>query len=138
VVKAYASVRRAVEDGLADTLDFLQRLVRTPSLLGNEEEAQHLVEERSGQEPAAEHRARPDRRGEGKRHEVARRPATAPAPEEGDDLSIKRASRRTEESLIRRALAKTGGNRTRAAELLEISHRALLYKIKDNRLDEAS
>ena len=33
--------------------------------------------------------------------------------------------------LIRRALEKTGGNRTRAAELLEISHRALLYKIKE-------
>ena len=33
--------------------------------------------------------------------------------------------------LIRRALEKTKGNRTRAAELLEISHRALLYKIKD-------
>lgn len=46
MVKAYASLRRAVEDGLADTLDFLQRLVRTPSLLGNEEEAQQLVEER--------------------------------------------------------------------------------------------
>ena len=60
-----------------------------------------------------------------------RRSSVAPAPEEGDDLSIKRASRRTEESLIRRALAKTGGNRTRAAELLEISHRALLYKIKE-------
>jgi two-component system response regulator AtoC len=48
-----------------------------------------------------------------------------------DDLSIKRASRRSEESLIRRALQKTRGNRTRAAELLEISHRALLYKIKE-------
>ena len=48
-----------------------------------------------------------------------------------DDLSIKRASRRSEEDLIRRALARTGGNRTRAAELLEISHRALLYKIKE-------
>jgi two-component system response regulator AtoC len=48
-----------------------------------------------------------------------------------DDLSIKRASRRAEEDLIRRALARTGGNRTRAAELLEISHRALLYKIKE-------
>jgi two-component system response regulator AtoC len=47
------------------------------------------------------------------------------------DLSIKRASRRAEEELIRRALAKTAGNRTRAAELLEISHRALLYKIKE-------
>jgi two-component system response regulator AtoC len=47
------------------------------------------------------------------------------------DLSIKRAARRTEESLIRRALARTEGNRTRAAELLEISPRALLYKIKE-------
>jgi two-component system response regulator AtoC len=47
------------------------------------------------------------------------------------DLSIKRAARRAEEELIRRALAQTGGNRTRAAELLEISHRALLYKIKE-------
>jgi len=33
--------------------------------------------------------------------------------------------------LIRRALQKTRGNRTRAADLLEISHRALLYKLKD-------
>ena len=47
------------------------------------------------------------------------------------DLSIKRASRRSEETLIRRALERTKGNRTRAAELLEISHRALLYKIRE-------
>jgi two-component system response regulator AtoC len=53
-----------------------------------------------------------------------------PAPI-SEDLSIKRASRRSEEDLIRRALTVTDGNRTRAAELLEISHRALLYKIKD-------
>ena len=33
--------------------------------------------------------------------------------------------------LICCALQKTKGNRTRAADLLEISHRALLYKIKD-------
>ncbi|MND08210.1 acetoacetate metabolism regulatory protein AtoC [compost metagenome] len=50
------------------------------------------------------------------------------------DLSIKKASRVIEESLIRRALDKTGGNRTAAAKLLEISHRALLYKIKDYRV----
>jgi two-component system, NtrC family, response regulator AtoC len=53
------------------------------------------------------------------------------ASESSDDLSIKRASRRSEEALIRRALLRTRGNRTRAAELLEISHRALLYKIKE-------
>ncbi|MBL8683744.1 MAG: sigma-54-dependent Fis family transcriptional regulator [Myxococcales bacterium] len=47
------------------------------------------------------------------------------------DLSVKRTTRVIEEILIRRALEKTKGNRTRAAELLEISHRALLYKIKE-------
>jgi two-component system response regulator AtoC len=47
------------------------------------------------------------------------------------DLSIKRTMRAIEEVLIRRALEKTKGNRTRAADLLEISHRALLYKIKE-------
>jgi two-component system response regulator AtoC len=53
------------------------------------------------------------------------------------DLSIKRTLRRTEEELIRRALARTNGNRTRAAELLEISHRALLYKIKEYKIGPA-
>jgi two-component system, NtrC family, response regulator AtoC len=48
-----------------------------------------------------------------------------------DDLSIKKAIHTIERELIRRSLVKTNGNRTRAAELLEISHRALLYKIKE-------
>ena len=47
------------------------------------------------------------------------------------ELSIKKTGRFMEETLIRRALEKTGGNRTAASKLLEISHRALLYKIKD-------
>jgi len=47
------------------------------------------------------------------------------------DLSVKKTVRIIEEELIRRALGQTGGNRTAAARLLEISHRALLYKIKD-------
>ena len=47
------------------------------------------------------------------------------------ELSIKVMSRRLEESLIRRALEKTGGNRTHAAKILEISHRTLLYKLKE-------
>ena len=47
------------------------------------------------------------------------------------ELSIKRATRVLEAELIRKALKKTGGNRTKAAEVLEISHRALLYKIKE-------
>ncbi len=51
------------------------------------------------------------------------------------ELSIKKTSRVIEEVLIRRALQQTKGNRTRAAQLLEISHRALLYKIKDYQID---
>jgi two-component system response regulator AtoC len=50
------------------------------------------------------------------------------------ELSIKKTTQAIEEILIRRALQKTKGNRTRAAEVLEISHRALLYKIKDYKI----
>lgn len=46
-------------------------------------------------------------------------------------LSIKRGVRILELDLIQRALRETAGNRTKAAVLLEISHRALLYKIKE-------
>lgn len=53
----------------------------------------------------------------------------------GENLSIKQAERELEISLIRRALAKTGGNRTHAAKVLEISHRALLYKMKEYGLE---
>jgi acetylornithine deacetylase len=45
-VRSSDSIRRAVERGLADTIAFLQELVRTPSLLGDEEPAQQLVEKR--------------------------------------------------------------------------------------------
>jgi two-component system, NtrC family, response regulator AtoC len=52
------------------------------------------------------------------------------------ELSVKKTTRIIEEILIRRALQKTKGNRTRAAEILEISHRALLYKIKDYKITD--
>jgi len=57
-------------------------------------------------------------------------PAALAAGEDAT-LSVKRGTRALEERLIRAALERTGGNRTRAAELLELSYRALLYKIKD-------
>ena len=47
------------------------------------------------------------------------------------DLSVKRAGRALERELILRALEQTDGNRTHAAKLLDLSHRALLYKIKE-------
>ncbi len=60
-------------------------------------------------------------------------PPAAVLPE--GTLSIKRATRAVEEQLIRRALEQTNGNRTRAAELLDLSYRALLYKIKEYGID---
>jgi two-component system response regulator AtoC len=50
---------------------------------------------------------------------------------DNDNLSIKQRAAALEVDLIQRALAKTGGNRTHAAKILEISHRALLYKLKE-------
>jgi two-component system response regulator AtoC len=47
------------------------------------------------------------------------------------EYSIKKGSKMLETNLIKKALKKTKGNHTHAARLLEISHRALLYKIKE-------
>jgi two-component system response regulator AtoC len=55
--------------------------------------------------------------------------ATASRP---TDYSLRRARRLVEVEAIQRALRATGGNRTHAARLLEISHRALLYKLKEH------
>ena len=52
-----------------------------------------------------------------------------------DELSIKKHSAQMERRLIKRALELTDGNRTRAAEHLELSYRALLYKIRDYGLE---
>jgi len=48
-----------------------------------------------------------------------------------EEYSIKKTSKFLEMNLIKKALKKTKGNHTHAARLLEISHRALLYKIKE-------
>ncbi len=52
-----------------------------------------------------------------------------------DDLSVKRHGAALEKRLIQKALERTRGNKTRAAELLELSSRALLYKIRDYGLE---
>lgn len=58
----------------------------------------------------------------------------------GDDdgdgtLSVKQHTAELERHLIVLALARTGGNRTQASRLLEISTKALLYKIRDYRIE---
>jgi two-component system response regulator AtoC len=52
-----------------------------------------------------------------------------------ENLSIKKAEDIMERDLIRKALIKTGGNRTQASKILEISHRSLLYKLKEFKID---
>ena len=68
-------------------------------------------------------------------------PAAAPAARHDNgtsplDLSVKRRTDELERALIKEALERTRGNRTRAAKLLDLSHRALLYKIRDYGLGE--
>jgi two-component system, NtrC family, response regulator AtoC len=65
------------------------------------------------------------------------RSSTSPfrLPSVGDDLSVKRRLPALERELIARALERTDGNRTRAAELLELSTRAITYKIQEYELD---
>ncbi|MFQ5428011.1 MAG: sigma-54-dependent transcriptional regulator [Thermodesulfobacteriota bacterium] len=57
-------------------------------------------------------------------------PRVDPARAASVGLSIKKAHEAMERDFIKRALEATKNNKTRAAELLEISQRALLYKIK--------
>ncbi len=59
-----------------------------------------------------------------------------PEPMPDEEYSIKKASKSLEINLIKKALRKTKGNHTHAAKLLEISHRALLYKIKEYEIAE--
>ena len=59
------------------------------------------------------------------------RPLAAERRSAARDLSLRRARRAVEARLIGEALEATGGNRTHAARLLGISHRALLYKLKE-------
>jgi two-component system response regulator AtoC len=65
--------------------------------------------------------------------EAVRRPPPegTSLPGDGDDLSVKRHGARLERHLIQLALDRTGGNKTAAAELLELSPRALRYKIQE-------
>lgn len=59
-------------------------------------------------------------------------------PEDVFDLKKvnREISSRVEKELIKRALEKTNANRTKAAILLKISHRTLMYKLKEYNIDE--
>ena len=52
-----------------------------------------------------------------------------------EELSLKNAQKKLEKTLITKALEETGGNRTKASRLLEISHPSLLNKIKNYKIN---
>jgi DNA-binding NtrC family response regulator len=54
----------------------------------------------------------------------------------GEGLSLKEATQELEKRLIRETLQKTGGNKSKAAELLKTSYPNLLSKVKDYGLGE--
>jgi len=68
--------------------------------------------------------------------------AAVAATAAGGTVSLKdiarTAAREAERELILRMLTRTRWNRKEAAEILGISYKALLYKIKENGLDKAS
>jgi two-component system, NtrC family, response regulator AtoC len=79
---------------------------------------------------------------DGSQLDVGQLPALTLGSARGDDrtslldLSVKRRTDELERVLIREALERTRGNRTRAAKLLDLSHRALLYKIREYGIGE--
>jgi len=107
--------------------DALERIVQH-SWPGNGRELQNLVE-------------RAVMRAEGTRivaqdlsHDLADAPIRSSGDSKNRDFALKPARKAFESGIIRRALRATNGNRTHAAKLLDISHRALLYKIKEFRI----
>ena len=123
-VAKYARLRpEAPVSGLAPAALEALRCYRWP---GNVRELEHVVERAMvlAEGPEIREEDLPDE------VRAPERPPAAAVPA-GGTLSIKQAIRAVEEQLIRRALERTGGNRTRAAEILELSYRALLYKIKE-------
>ena len=136
---------RPIERLSAETLDLFQRydwpgnvrelenLVKRIVVLGDEGAAQEVIERRQMAAPARPAAVEPAA------------PATVAAAaggEAGRSTSLKdigrTAAREAERVAILDMLERTRWNRKEAAEILGISYKALLYKIKDNRLDEAS
>jgi two-component system response regulator AtoC len=107
----------------------LENIVKRIVVLGDEGAAQEVIERRQVTVPA---RPQPE----------AGAAAAAPVDVANRLTSLKdigrTAAREAERVAILDMLERTRWNRKEAAEILGISYKALLYKIKDNRLDEAS
>ena len=108
----------------------LENMVRRMVVLGNEQAVLDEIALRGA--PTAEAASR---RARAARPRRARR-----GPREGRSVDLKAISRRAaqvaEKRVIERVLQQTRWNRKEAAERLQISYKALLYKMKENGLSE--
>ena len=111
----------------------LENMVKRIVVLGDEQAAHEVIARRQSTVPA---RPQPEASA------VAAAAASAQADGASRLTSLKdigrTAAREAERVAILDMLERTRWNRKEAAEILGISYKALLYKIKDNRLDEAS
>ncbi|HEX5065778.1 MAG TPA: sigma 54-interacting transcriptional regulator [Myxococcota bacterium] len=110
---------------------------RAPLVVGEETLARIVAYAWPGNLPELESAlARAVARATGGRLGLEHLPAEVSSPSPSDPgLGLRAARKRFEVELIRRALRATGGNRTHAARLLKISHRALLYKLKEHGIE---
>jgi transcriptional regulator with PAS, ATPase and Fis domain len=97
----------------------LENLIKQIVVRGDESIIAHAVEGRNTSLPAAAPESLPYRESSSEGEEVSLKEAT------------QKAVQKTEKVLIKSALNKTNWNRKKAARLLKISYRSLLYKIKD-------
>jgi len=95
---------------------------------GNVRELENVLQRALALRPDAESLGEDDLPGHVRGPEVGDDPAAVRLPEEGVSLAA------VERELIRQALERTGGNRTRAARLLDISRQTLLYRMEKHGL----
>ena len=102
----------------------------------------NLVPAPAARPPTARRPAHPARKVRRRRARPLTPAEMAVAAAEAGNYSLKEisreAARQAERELILRMLQQTRWNRKETAEILGISYKALLYKIKENGLDKAS
>ncbi len=120
----------------------LENLLKRAVVLGSDESIRReLADTLAGRTPAASTIPALQPRAEAESRPAAApdRPAAAAAALVGSLKDIARhAAREAERELIYRTLQQTRWNRREAAEILGVSYKALLYKIKEAELDKAS
>jgi len=132
----------------------LENLIKRTVILGSDDSIRRELADaiagrimRAGPIPALQSRQSPAAPAGAGAQVAAAMPAPAPAPPAPDvppaligslkDIA-RHAARGAERELIYRTLQQTRWNRREAAEILGISYKALLYKIKEAELDKAS